>query len=177
MNSMDYERALTTGETARRLGSSRQHVVDLCEQGTLPCYRVGAHRRIREFDLARFVDAQFAAGQGRPSLRREQLLGLWLGRATAGHVARDPLGTLAYARRRLESLRQAGPGASHWLDRWACLIEAGPEAIMTVLTSSDDEAISLRSASPFGGVIPFEERDRIVASFQAFWPLAAESRR
>ncbi|RUP04163.1 MAG: DNA-binding protein, partial [Mycobacterium sp.] len=36
----------TTGEVARRLGVSRQHIVDLCDQGALPCVMVGSHRRI-----------------------------------------------------------------------------------------------------------------------------------
>ena len=39
---------LRTGEAARRLGVSRQHVVDLCNQGRLPYITVGAHRRIPE---------------------------------------------------------------------------------------------------------------------------------
>ncbi|WCE40601.1 helix-turn-helix domain-containing protein [Brevibacterium sp. BDJS002] len=37
---------LTTGETAKRLGVSRQHVVDLCNRNELSFVKVGTHRRI-----------------------------------------------------------------------------------------------------------------------------------
>ena len=48
-----YVRAVTngmlrTGEAARRLGVSRQHVVELCNRGRLPYVTVGAHRRMPE---------------------------------------------------------------------------------------------------------------------------------
>ncbi|MFC9443300.1 helix-turn-helix domain-containing protein, partial [Brevibacterium sp. NPDC056947] len=42
---------MSTGEVAKILGVSRQHIVDLCERGDLPFTKVGTHRRIRRADL------------------------------------------------------------------------------------------------------------------------------
>ena len=170
MNGKGADQLLSTGAAAGRLGASRAHIVDLCEQGQLPFCWVGDHRRILRTDLERFRKEAKAKVP-----RREHLLGLWLGRATAAHIAADPAIALEYGRTRLEQLIVDSPQAAGWLDRWRVLIAAGPEAVMTVLTASDDEAISLRSASPFGGLIPEGERDQIVTSFQQFWPLAEGS--
>ncbi len=69
---------LTTGEAARLLNSSRQHVVDLCDSGELPYERTdttGSHRRNRRGDLAALVAAL-------PEVREEEdaldILGLAL---------------------------------------------------------------------------------------------------
>ena len=71
------EEFLTTGEAAVLLGSSRQHVVDLCERGLLPCSRAGTHRRVRRVDVEAML---------RPDLTRDQLKALWLHRAVAGRL-------------------------------------------------------------------------------------------
>ena len=42
---------ITTGEAARLLGVSRQHVVDLCDRGLLACERTPVHRRVRRTDV------------------------------------------------------------------------------------------------------------------------------
>jgi excisionase family DNA binding protein len=75
---------LTTSEAAALLGSSRQHVVDLCERGRLPFIKVGAHRRLRRID----VDAVLRA-----DLTRDQLKALWLHHAVAGRLVVDPDGS------------------------------------------------------------------------------------
>lgn len=72
---------LTTGETATMLGVSRQHVVDLCDRGELPCTRAGTHRRIRRSDVERMIT---------PLLTREQEKSLWLHRALLGHLMIEP---------------------------------------------------------------------------------------
>lgn len=46
--------ALTTSQAAEILGVSRPHVVKLIEDGALPSYNVGKHRRIEVRDLLRF---------------------------------------------------------------------------------------------------------------------------
>jgi excisionase family DNA binding protein len=45
------EELISTGAAAAVLGTSRQHVVDLCQRGDLPFLSVGTHRRIRMSDL------------------------------------------------------------------------------------------------------------------------------
>ncbi|MEA2025318.1 MAG: excisionase family DNA-binding protein, partial [Chloroflexota bacterium] len=42
---------LTTGQAAMLLGTTRQHVVDLCSRGVLPFAMVGTHRRVRRDDV------------------------------------------------------------------------------------------------------------------------------
>jgi excisionase family DNA binding protein len=68
---------LTTGEAAKILNTSRQHVVDLCDRGELPFVTTGSHRRILRAD----VEALRTRTQ---RLTRDQERSLWLGYATAG---------------------------------------------------------------------------------------------
>jgi excisionase family DNA binding protein len=46
---------LSTGEVAHLLGSSRQHVVDMCTRGELPFLWIGRHRRIERSDIDRLL--------------------------------------------------------------------------------------------------------------------------
>ena len=88
---MEPRDQLTSGQAARILGCSRQHVVDLCDSGKLPCSVIGSHRRIARADLKSFLDT------GR-ALRREEERSLWLHRALVGPLLRDPDKVLAHAR-------------------------------------------------------------------------------
>src|SRR2546428_12705679 len=82
MKSLETE-LVTTGEAARMLGSSRQHVVDLCQRGTLDYQTTGVHRRLRRTDVE-------ALARGRRGMTREQLRSLWLNRAVAAELAHRP---------------------------------------------------------------------------------------
>ena len=154
---MDRQGVLTTQQAAQLLGCSRQHVVDLCDAGRLPCTRIGVHRRIRRVDLEGFVP--------RPDLRREELRSLWLHRAVAGKVVRDPLGAIAQARWNIERLRQTQPRARAWLDEWASIIDAGPEAVLEMLTSPSRQAVELRQNTPFVGLLSEDEQRAVLAGF------------
>jgi excisionase family DNA binding protein len=77
------EQLLTTGEAATLLGSSRQHVVDLCESGDLPFLTVGKHRRLRREDAEEARTRTTRSNRADPRSR-------WLNIAVAGELVRDP---------------------------------------------------------------------------------------
>ena len=155
---------LTTGEAARLLGTSRQHVVDLCESGELDCLRTPVHRRLRRRDVEALV-------RGRKGMTREELRSLWLNRAVAARLARDPERVLKHARRNLERFAQvhAASTAEHWVKRWQDVLAMGPEVVMETLTSTSPDAAELRQNSPFPGVLPESERREVLDSFARYW--------
>jgi len=151
---------LTTGEVARLLRASRQHVVDLCDRGDLPCVSVGRHRRIRRAD----VDALKG---GTDRLTRDQVRSLWLGYAIAGKVVADPSRTLSKARRNLASMRRVHrrSGVDRWFDAWDELLAGPVDEVLEVLSSRTPRARDLRQNSPFAGVLTEAERRRVLRSF------------
>lgn len=163
---MTTTKYVSTGEAARLLGVSRQHVVDLCDRGTLPCERAPIHRRVPREAVE--------AIRKRRAMTREELRSLWLNRAVAARVAEDPHRLLAHARRNLERLDSVHEGTPvmSWLKRWRVVIDAGPEAVMEVLTSKSPEGTELRQNSPFGGALSGAQRRRVLASFVRYWQWA-----
>ena len=153
---------ISTGQAAALLGCSRQHVVDLCEQGMLRCVSVGSHRRVRRTDVTDLA---------RPALTRDQERSLWLHRVAAGRLAVDPGSVLARVRKNLLHLRQIHPGGmtAAWLAEWQAVVDAGEDAVFTALTSSDPRAVELRQNSPFAGVITQEDRAAALAAFRDHW--------
>jgi excisionase family DNA binding protein len=158
---------LTTGEAAQRLGSSRQHVVDMCERGELPCVRVGKHRRVPEAAVRALVARASTSG-----LTRDQERSLWLHRVVAGRLLADPVPTMARARKNLEawsSVHRRDGIAQHWLSRWGALLDGGVDAVADVLTSRDPQAVELRQNSPFAGVLDEQTRTRVLSQFARHW--------
>jgi len=147
---------LTTGQAAALLACSRQHVVDLCRRGDLASKSVGTHRRVARAD----VEALANANPRVPARRPEQTRSLWLHRAVAGRLARDPEGVLRRAIRNLDRLERVHPTgmSARRLARWRRLLEQGPEAAMRILVAESVEADELRHSSPFAGVLPEAER-------------------
>lgn len=158
---MDRRNEISTGVAAVILGCSRQHVVDLCDQGVLRSVSPGVHRRLRRDE----VEA-FARRRTRGELTPDQLRSLWLHRAVAAHVARDPERAFEIARENIRRSRDRGParGTAHWLRRWEDLIARGPEPVMDMLTSRSPIACEMRQSSPFAGVLPEAERLAILRS-------------
>ena len=153
---------LTTGQAATLLGSSRQHVVDLCTSGRLSYQVVGKHRRIRRGDVVRVL-------RGGSAVTRDQQRSLWLHRAVAGKVAIDPVRTIATARRNLARLRAEhprGPVVSDF-DEWEALLDGPLETLLDTLVSSSPRAVELRQNSPFAGVLTERERGKALAAFRA----------
>ena len=154
------EDLLTTGEAAKVLGTSRQHVVDLCERGDLPFVSTGSHRRIRRADIE-------ALRTRTQRLTRDQRRSLWLGYAIAGKLVADPAGVVGKARRNLDKLRQihARGAGRRWLDEWERLLEGPLDDILEALTSRTPRARELRQNSPFAGVLTESERQDLLSSF------------
>ncbi len=158
----DDDELLTTGEAARILNTSRQHVVDLCERGDLPFVTTGSHRRVRRGD----VEALRTRTQ---RLTRDQNRSLWLGYAIAGKVVADPSRVLEKARRnlaRLERVHSSG-ASSRWLAEWERLLDGPVEGVLETLTSRTPRARELRQNSPFAGVLSEQERREALAGFSA----------
>ena len=150
---------LTTSAAARLMGCSRQHVVDLCRAGRLPYASTGTHRRVRRAD----VDA-FVRSGARRSLRSEQRRSLWIGRAMAGKVARDPAGAIALGRENLARIRVIHRRSGPWLDAWEAIL-GDPDSVMEVLTGIDERSVELRANGPFAGLLSDDElRDVVEAA-------------
>jgi excisionase family DNA binding protein len=158
---MDDE-LLSTGAVARRLGCSRQHVVDLCTSGRLPCVSVGTHRRVRRADLDRFM--------GR-FLTRDQERSVWLHSAVAGRLVADPDSVLERAADNLRDLRlvHARGVVTRSLDDWGDILAAGPLRTLEALTSRELWAVELRQNSPFAGVLTADERKSVLDAFREHW--------
>lgn len=152
---------LSTGEVAMILGSSRQHVVDLCERGDLPYVSTGTHRRIRRSD----VDALRSRTE---RLTRDQRRSMWLGYAIAGKVAADPQRALSMARGNLQRLLEAHPrgGAAVRLREWERILEGPVSGVLEVLTSRSPRARELRQNTPFAGILAEDERIAVLEAFR-----------
>lgn len=151
---------LTTGEAAKLLSSSRQHVVDLCSRGELPFTTVGNHRRVRRSD----VDAIRTRTQ---RLTRDQRKSLWLAFAIAGKVAQDPGKVLSAARRQVDRMRPAARGqARKWLDEWERLLSGPVEEMLLAYTSRSPKGRELRQNSPLSAVLDTEERSKVLEAWQ-----------
>ena len=153
---------LTTGQAAAILGSSRQHVVDLCTSGRLPFQVVGTHRRIRRDDVLQLMG-------GGEALTRDQQRSLWLHRVVAGKVALDPERTVSIARRNLSRLRSqhpVGPVTGDF-DEWDALLAGPIEPLLATLVSPLPRAVELRQNSTFAGVLTERDRAKALAAFRS----------
>ena len=151
---------LTTGEAAELLGTSRQHIVNLCNAGDLPYRVVGKHRRISRRDLE-------ALRSGSTRLTRDQRRSLWLAYAVAGRLVEDPEGVLKRARANLDRMLQSNARGSArvWLQQWHGLLNGPTENVLEALTSRSPLSRELRQNTPFAGVLTDDQRRAILAAF------------
>jgi len=152
---------LTSGEAARLLGVSRQHVVDLCDRGEFEVVRTGKHRRIPRREVTRRLQ----------TLTREQERSLWLHRAVVGRMMMEPAQVLSHARDNLERRRAIHRGAvAHaYFDAWSQTLEGGVDAVAEMLLSRSPVACELRQNSPFAGALRPEDRLRVLEAFRQHW--------
>lgn len=154
---------LSTGDVAAMLGVSRQHVVDLCDRGELAYTKFGTHRRIRPADAVRMTE---------PSITREQAQSLWLHRALLGALMADPHGVLQTAQEnifRWKTMHRPDGMSVRYLDQWQRVIDDGIDTVANVLTGLDARSCELRQNSPFAGILPDDERRRVLTSFREHW--------
>lgn len=158
---------LTTGEAARLLGTSRQHVVDLCNRGDLPYVVAGTHRRVARRDVE-------VLRRGSARLTRDQRRSLWLSHAVAARLVEDPAAVLEQARRNLTAMRarSARGEAKAWLQQWTQLLDGPVEDVLEALTSRSPRSRELRQNSPFAGVLTDEQRQTVLRGLSAA-PLAS----
>lgn len=154
---------IRTGEAARLLGCSRQHVVDLCDEGKLPVVREGgSHRRIRRSEVLALANR---------SLTRDQEQSRWLHLRIASYLVSDPDLVLGRARENLDrfSAVHMGTMAQHWLDQWRAAFDAGLDQVLDILVARSPQATELRQNSPFAGILPEHERREVLESFRRHW--------
>ncbi len=152
---------LTTGEAARLLNSSRQHVVDLCNRGDLPYVTVGTHRRVRRTDVEAVRDRALR-------MTRDQRRSFWIAFALAGRIVEEPERARERARRNLRTMRtSARGGAVVLLDEWERLLDGPVEDLVTALTSRSPRSRELRQNSPFAGLLSVDERNRVLEAWSS----------
>jgi len=155
-------RTLTTGEAARILSCSRQHVVDLCEQGQLPYTTIGKHRRVSRRD----IDALRTRTN---RLSREERRSLWLAYAVAGKIVSDPALARDVALVQIGRMRKSARGqALDWLGQWEMLLDGPIEDLLRGLTDPSPHGRELRQNSPFAGLLTADERHKVLKSWRAF---------
>lgn len=160
INADKGNRLLTTGEAAKILNSSRQHVVDLCDRGELPFVTIGTHRRVRQSD----IDAMRTRTE---RLTRDQERSLWISYAIAGEVVRNPSNSLELARNNLKVMRQSGRGQTrNWLNEWEILFGGPVTELLAMLTSQSPKARELRQNSPFSGLLTEKERNQVLEAWK-----------
>jgi excisionase family DNA binding protein len=167
--SVDEPDLIRTGEAAQMLGCSRQHVVDMCNEGKLPVAREGGtHRYVRRSDVLALIRRY-------PS--REQEQSRWLHAAVAGHLVAEPDRVLGRARENLDrfSAVHAGTMAQRWLGLWQAALESGPDQVLSVLLSDSPQAAEMRQNSPFTGILSGDERRTVLKSFRGHWRAAHAS--
>ncbi len=151
---------LTTGEAARLLGTTRQHVVNLCNAGSLPYSVAGKHRRVSRHDVE-------ALRTRSTHLTRDQLRSLWLAHAVAGRLVEEPEAGIARASSNLISLKAHARGAAkEWLLQWQALLERPLDEILEALTSRSPRSRELRQNTPFAGILSEAQRSAVLAAFK-----------
>ena len=153
---------LTTGEAARLLGTSRQHVMDLCNAGDLPYRIVGKHRRVSRRDVEALRSAS-------TRLTRDQLRSLWLSHAIAGRIVEEPETVLRLARRNLHTMlaSAARSSARVWLEQWKEMLNGPIDTLLEALTSRSPRSRELRQNHPFAGVLEDSRRRTILENFSS----------
>jgi excisionase family DNA binding protein len=156
------ETMLKTGEVARLLGVSRQHVANLCDRGEMEHVRVGTHRRVPRREVDRLMG----------KLTREEEKSLRLHQALLTPMLAEPDAVISKARDNLDrwtSMHRPDGMTSRYFGEWKRVLDGGLDAIVDVVISHSQEARELRQNSPFAGVLPDETRQQVLRAFKDHW--------
>ena len=159
---------MTTGEAARLLGVTRQHIINLTNQGMLRYTMAGSHRRVRRGDVLRLA-GRAGADRGGP-MTRDQIRSSGSTesrRAMSPEIRSGHSCGLASDFATCSSREMSG---EPWLRRWQDLIDEGPEPVMRAMTAIDPRARELRQNSPFLGLLTLAERTAALSAFERFYP-------
>lgn len=157
------EKMLKTGEVARLLGVSRQHVANLCDRGQIEHVRVGTHRRIPRSEVDRLAV---------PRLTREEEKSLRLHQALLTPMLAQPDVVMSKARdnlHRWSGMHRRDGMTVRYFEDWKRILDNGLDALIDVVNSPTQEARELRQNSPFAGVLPDETRRQVLQSFNDHW--------
>ena len=158
------ETMLKTGEVARLLGVSRQHVVDLCDRGAIEHVRVGTHRRVPRSEVDRLL--------GHQQLTREEEKSLRLHQALLTQMLAEPDAVISKARDNLDrwtGLHRPDGMTVRYFEEWKRVLDGGLDAIVDVVNSPAQKARELRQNSPFAGVLSDETRLQVLQTFKDHW--------
>lgn len=93
--------------------------------------------------------------------RRNEQRSLWLHRAVADKLRRDPA-VLARARERVEGWRLDGSVHPRYVEAWRRVLSLGPEEVAERLVDPGETMCALRQSSPFAGALDPRERWEIL---------------
>jgi hypothetical protein len=131
---------------------------------------VGTHRRISE----RAVIAKIASAGKRNPANDGAQQSLWLHVALISHLIHNPEIVIGKARANLARGRTSGAVDTHsepYAREWDEILGAGVGNVIQVLLDPSDHAATLRSNTPFTGVLPQGE----VRAIKAAWRQARDT--
>jgi excisionase family DNA binding protein len=157
---------LTTTQAADLAGVSRQHLVDLCQRGTLPYRKVGRHRRLRRADVIDILGTPDR--QDHSPLTRKDRFSLALHCLVATELLRNEEAVRSRGRTNLETLRRADAdgAATSYLDAWDRLLRGDLESLIGALTGTEHAARDLRNVTPFAGVVSDAQRRKLIRTIR-----------
>jgi len=136
---------MRTGEVAEQLGVSRQHVVDLCDEGKLPCVRVGTHRRVPRDAVESYslVSRGWRNDGSQKSLALHALL--------VQKLLSDT--NFVISKAKLNLRKSCDTHTEVYKMRWEKLLDGPLPTLITSMLDTSDNGVTLRSCTPFAGVL------------------------
>jgi hypothetical protein len=89
------------------------------------------------------------------------------GEALAVHIRENPELVLRAKETLLRWMQTCSDRSKSTLSEWLEILNGPLDGVLWVLTSTDQRATRLRSSNPFAGVLPNDERVRILREFQS----------